>query len=133
MISDGTDLYKPYYTDCVIAASDRVINDNREALKGLVKSLLISQLESEMDRVSALKDTVGTYYKTDLETIKNASTSQFLMIDQRQNQEFMIERSKSVAELGYIKKPIDESVFDWSLLEEVIAEDPNLYRKLVVV
>lgn len=133
MLSDGTDIYKPYYTDCVIAASERAINENREAMKGLIKSLMISQLESEMDRVSALKDTVGTYYKTDLETIKAASTSQFLMIDQRSNEQFMIERSKSVAELGYIKKPVDESVFDWSLMEEVIAEDPNLYRKLVVV
>ncbi|MCH9672610.1 MAG: ABC transporter substrate-binding protein [Gammaproteobacteria bacterium] len=133
MLSDGTDIYKPYYTDCVIAASDRAINENREALKGLLKAMLISQYESEKDRVSALKDTVGTYYKTDFDTIMNAATSQFLMIDQRQNEKFMIDRSQSVAELGYIKKPVDSSVFDWSLLEEVVAENPNLYRRLVVV
>ena len=133
MLSDGTDIYKPNYTDCVIAVSERLIEEHRDEVKGLLKALLISQYESEKDRVSALKDTVGTYYKTEFDTILGAATSQFLMIDQRANQDFMIERSKSVAELGYIRKPVDESAFDWSLLEEVIAEEPNLYRKLIVV
>ena len=110
-----------------------MIEENRDALKGLLKSLMISQYESEKDRASALKDTVGTYYKTDFDTALNAATSQFLMIDQRRNQQFMIDRSVSVAELGYTRGPVDESAFDWSLLEEVIAEDPQLYRSLVVV
>jgi NitT/TauT family transport system substrate-binding protein len=133
MLSDGTDIYKPYYTDCVIAASDRVIGEHREQVKGLIKALMISQHQSEQDRVSAMKDTVGTYYKTDFDTLLDASTKQFLMIDQRRNQQFMIDRSQSMVELGYIRNPIDESIFDWSLLEEVIAEEPELYRSLMVV
>ena len=45
----------------------------------------------------------------------------------------MIERSTSMMELGYTRKPIDESAFDWSMLEEVIAEEPELYRSLIVI
>lgn len=133
MLSDGTDLYGVRYSDCVIAASDRIINEYRPQVKGLLKALMIAQHESEKDRVSALKDLVGTYYKTDLETALDASTKQYLMIDQRTNQQFMIDRSQSMVELGYISKPIDASTFDWSLLEEVIAEEPELYRSLIVV
>ncbi len=132
MLSDGTDIYKKYYTDCVIAASERVINDYRDEVKGLLKALMISQRDSERDRMSAIRDTVGTYYKTDFETLIDASTKQFLMIDQRDNQQFMIDRSVSLMELGYIKKPIDESVFDWSMFEEVVAENPELHRSLIV-
>lgn len=132
VLSDGTDVYGNYYTDCVIAASDRVLSEHRNEMKGLIQALMISQLESEKDRVQAMKDTVGTYYKTDFETLMDASTKQFLMIDQRRQQQFMIDRSNSMVELGYIKQPIDESTFDWSLLEEVIAENPELHRSLMV-
>jgi len=133
MLSDGTDIYDNYYTDCVIAASDRVIDEHRDEVKGLITALMVAQQQSERDRVSAMKDTVGTYYKTDFDTLLDASTKQFLMIDQRRKQQFMIERSQSMVELGYIKKPIDESTFDWSMLNEVIDENQELYRSLMVV
>lgn len=133
LLSDGTDIYGNYYTDCAIAASDRVIAEHRDLVKAFIRSLMIAQHESEKDRVSALKDTVGTYYKTDFDTLLASSTKQFLMIDQRKNQQFMIDRSHSMVELGYISKPIDASTFDWSLLEEVIKEDSELYRSLIVV
>lgn len=133
MLSDGTDIYGVRYTDCVIAASERVINEHRDKVKVLLKTLMVAQHDSERDRVSAIKDTVGTYYKASYETVLDASTKQYLMIDQRVNQKFMIERSQSMVELGYIKKPIDQSIFDWSMLEEVIAENPELYRSLIVI
>ena len=133
MLSDGTDVYHPYYTDCVIAASERVINDHRDEVKGLIKALMISQRDSERDRVSAIQDTVGTYYKASYETVLDASTKQFLRIDQRGEQQFMIDRSVSLTELGYTKSPMDESAFDWSMLEEVIADNSELYRSLIVV
>ena len=133
LLSDGTDLYGPRYTDCVIAASDRVIKDHRDKVKVLIKALMMGQHDSEKDRVSAIKDTVGTYYKADFETVLNASTTQYLMIDQRPNQQFMLDRAKSVGELGYISKPLDPTMFDWSMLQEVIAENRDLYRNLIVV
>jgi len=133
VLSDGTDIYGPYYTDCVIAVSDRLIDADRDAVKNIIRTFMMAQHESEKDRMQACKDTVGTYYKTDFETLIDASTKQFLMIDQRRHQDFMIERSVSMMELGYTRKPIDESAFDWSMLEEVIAEEPELYRSLIVI
>ena len=133
MLSDGTDVYGNYYTDCIVAVSDRLIDLDREAVKNIIRTFLVAQHESERDRVQACKDTVGTYYKTDLETLLDASTKQFLMIDQRRHQQFMIDRSASMMALGYTRNPIDESAFDWSMLEEVIAEEPELYRSLIVV
>lgn len=133
LLSDGTDIYGARYTDCVIAASDRVINEHRDMVKVLIKALMTAQRESERDRVSAIKDTVGTYYKASFETVLDASTTQYLMIDQRSNEKFMLERSHSVAELGYIKQPLDNSSFDWSIMEEVIAENRDLYRSLIVI
>jgi NitT/TauT family transport system substrate-binding protein len=133
MLSDGTDIYGNRYTDCVIAASDRVIKKHRDQVKALIKALMTAQRESERDRVSAIKDTVGTYYKASFEVVLDASTKQYLMIDQRPNQQFMLARSQSMVELGYIKKPLDQSSFDWSILEEVIAENAELYRSLIVV
>ena len=133
VLSDGTDIYGNYYTDCIVAVSDRLIAADREAVKNIIRTFLVAQHESERDRVQACKDTVGTYYKTDLDTLLDASTKQFLMIDQRRHQQFMIERSSSMMALGYTRGPIDESAFDWSMLEEVIAEEPELYRSLIVV
>jgi len=133
MLSDGTDIYPSFYTDCVIAVSERLIDADRDAVKNLIRVFMVAQHESEKDRMQACRDTVGTYYKTDFETLIDASTKQFLMIDQRRHQDFMIERSQSMVELGYTRKPIDESAFDWSMLEDVIAEEPELYRKLIVV
>ena len=133
MLSDGTDVYGSFYTDCVIAASERLINEHRDAVKNMVRVFMKAQHESEKDRMAACKDTVGTYYKTEFETLIDASTKQFLMIDQRRHQQFMIDRSVSLTELGYVKKPIGEEAFDWSLLNEVIAEEPELYRSLIVV
>jgi NitT/TauT family transport system substrate-binding protein len=117
----------------VIAVSDRLIDADRDAVKNIIRTFMLAQHESEKDRMQACKDTVGTYYKTDFETLIDASTKQFLMIDQRRHQDFMIERSVSMMELGYTRKPIDESAFDWSMLEEVIAEEPELYRSLIVI
>ena len=42
----------------------------------------------------------------------------------------MIERSRSVVELGYISDELGKESFDWSMLEEVIAENPQLYGSL---
>jgi len=133
MLSDGTDIYGTFYSDCVIAVSDRLIDAERDAVKNLIRTFMEAQHYSEKDRMGACRDTVGTYYKTDFETLSDASTKQFLMIDQRRHQQFMIDRSSSMMELGYTRKPIDESAFDWSMLDEVIAEEPELYRSLIVV
>ena len=42
----------------------------------------------------------------------------------------MMDRSKSTKELGYVDKLMDKNAFDWTLLQEVIAENKSLYDSL---
>jgi NitT/TauT family transport system substrate-binding protein len=130
MISNGTDVYHQGYTDCVLAARTGLINENRAALKALIKGLFIAQKQSEADRVSCVKDTVGKYYKASVEDILDASTKQPNVVDQRAETQFMMDRSGSMKELGYVDKPMDKNAFDWTLLQEVMSENKSLYDSL---
>lgn len=132
LLSNGTDIYGPNYSDCVLAAYTGMIKDSRPALKGLIKALMIAQKQTEEDREAALKETLGKYYKADLETVLAASEKQPVAVDQRGGTKFVIERSQSMVELGYLEKPIDENAFDWSILEQVIGENKDLYDSLRV-
>ena len=42
-LSDGTDVYHKGYTDCVLAVSERLIEENRDAVKALIKALMVAQ------------------------------------------------------------------------------------------
>ena len=130
MISDGTDVYHKGYTDCVLAARTGLINENRAALKALIKGLLIAQKQSEENRASCVRDTVGKYYKASEQVVLNASVRQPNVVDQRGQAQFMMDRSKSTKELGYVDKLMDKNAFDWTLLQEVIAENKSLYDSL---
>ena len=130
MISDGTDVYHKGYTDCVLAARTGLINENRAALKALIKGLLIAQKQSEENRASCVRDTVGKYYKASEQVVLNASVRQPNVVDQRGEAQFMMDRSKSMKELGYADKLMDKNAFDWTLLQEVIAENKSLYDSL---
>ncbi|QIG50447.1 ABC transporter substrate-binding protein [Nordella sp. HKS 07] len=129
-LSDGFDVYGPGYTDCVLAAHEGFIEENRTALKGLVKALMIAQKFSEDDREAAIKSTVGKYFKTDLAVALDASKKQPNVVDQRDKTGFLIERSQSLTELGYLRGPSNEAAFDWSLLQEVVAENSDLHNSL---
>jgi NitT/TauT family transport system substrate-binding protein len=130
ILSDGTDVYHKGYTDCVLAVSERLIEENRDAVKALIKALMVAQQKTEADRKAMVELTIGKYYKTPLEVGLNASMKQPNVVDQRDQEDFMIERSKSVVELGYISKELGKESFDWSILEDVIAENPELYDSL---
>ena len=43
VLSDGTDVYHKGYTDCVLAVSERLIEENRDAVKALIKALMVAQ------------------------------------------------------------------------------------------
>ncbi|MHA6645496.1 ABC transporter substrate-binding protein [Mesorhizobium sp. A623] len=132
ILSNGADVYGEHYTDCVLAASDRVIKENRGAIKELVKALFLAQRDSEKDREAAIRDTVGTYFKASYETVFDASVKQPSMVDQRKNSEFITGRSKSMMELGYMKSAVSEEIFDWSILAEVQSENEELYNELAL-
>ena len=79
---------------------------------------------------SDLKELVGKYYKTSMENAKIAQGKQPAIVDARSQTDFILQRTDSVMEMGYIKKKPGRDAIDWTLLEEVIKENPDLYGKL---
>ena len=130
VLSDGTDLYGKGYSDCVLAARVPLIEKNPAAVKAVIKALMVAQSQAEADKTAALKDTVGKYYKTTMEAAIDASSKQPIVVDQRSQTQFIIDRGASMKELGYVKKLPDQGAFDWSLLEAVISDNKALYDGL---
>lgn len=130
VLSDGTDLYGKGYSDCVLAVRTPLIEKNPAAVKAVIKALMVAQSQAEADKSAALRDTVGKYYKTSMDAAIDASNKQPIVVDQRNQTQFIIDRGVSMQELGYVKKLPDKGAFDWSLLEAVIAENKPLYDGL---
>ena len=130
LLSDGKDIYGPLYTDCVLCARDSLIAENPDAIKALIKAMMKSQLAFEQETQGVLDEVVGVYYKTSMENAVIGSTKQPPMVDQRSNTDFILGRTDSLKEMGYIKEKPDASAIDWSMMEEVIAENPDLHAAL---
>jgi NitT/TauT family transport system substrate-binding protein len=129
-LSDGTDVYGPLYTDCVLAVRSKLLTENRPAVKALIKAMMIAQHQEETDREAAVRLTTPKYFKTTFEAALDASTKQPGMIDQRKNQDFILGRAQNLKDLRYIKALPTADIFDWSMLNEVITENPDLYSSL---
>lgn len=130
MLTNGVDLYGKGYTDCVLAARASLIKDNPKALKAIIKGMMQAQLDAETGTETVLKELVGKYYKTSLENAKIAQGKQPAIVDARSQTDFILQRVESVMEMGYIKKKPGRDAIDWTLLEEVIKENGDLYGKL---
>lgn len=130
ILTDGLDLYGAGYSDCVLAARTPLLDENPDAVKAVIKAMMTAQLQSEEDTAAALAETQGTYYKTSLEALTLAQSRQPVMIDQRNNTEFFKERSVSMQKMGYVKDTLPDTAVNWTLLEEVIAENADLYSSL---
>ena len=107
-----------------------MIEENREGLKALIKGMMKAQLMAESDPAGTLEKLVGTYYKTSMENAKIAMAKQPAVVDARSQTDFILDRTDSLVEMGYIKNKPDRAAIDWTPLEEVIAENPELYGKL---
>lgn len=130
MLTNGIDLYGKGYTDCVLAARASLMKDNPEGLKAIIKGMMQAQLDAETQTEAVLKELVGKYYKTSLENAKIAQGKQPAVVDARSQTDFILQRTDSVMEMGYIKKKPGRDAIDWTLLEAVIKENPDLYGKL---
>jgi NitT/TauT family transport system substrate-binding protein len=129
-LSDGTDIYGKGYTDCVLACRADLIKQNPAGLKALIKGMMKAQLIAETDPDEALTKLVGTYYKTSMENARIAQGKQPAVVDARAQTQFILDRTDSLMEMGYIKKKPGRDAIDWTLLEAVIAENKDLYDKL---
>ena len=130
MLTNGIDLYGKGYTDCILAARSSLMKDNPAGLKAIIKSMMQAQLDAETQTDDVLKELVGKYYKTSMENAKIAQGKQPAIVDARSQTDFILQRTDSVMEMGYIKKKPGRDAIDWTLLEEVIKENPDLYGKL---
>ena len=130
MLTNGVDLYGKGYTDCVLAARSSLIKDNPAGLKSIIKAMMQAQYDAETQTEAVLKELVGKYYKTSLENAKIAQGKQPAVVDARSQTDFILQRVDSVMEMGYIKKKPGRDAIDWTLLEAVIKENPELYGKL---
>jgi NitT/TauT family transport system substrate-binding protein len=129
-LSDGSDIYGPHYTDCVLGVRAGLIDENPGAIKALIKGMMKAQLMAETNPDGTLDKVLGTYYKTSKDLAKIAMTKQVSVVDARNQAGFILNRAQTLLEMGYIKKLPDNSIFHWALLEQVIAENPELYGKL---
>lgn len=131
LLSDGQSIYGTReYTDCILGARESMITDNPDAIVALIKGMMKAQHMAEEDPDGTLKTLVGPYYKIDMDRAKIAMEKQPSVVDARNQQDFILTRSETLLEMGYIKKKLDKTVFDWSLLERAIAENPDLYASL---
>ncbi len=130
MLTDGVDLYGKGYTDCVLAARASLMKDNPAGLKAVIKAMMQAQYDAENETDAVLKELVGKYYKTSMENAKIAKGKQPAVVDARSQTDFILQRVDSVMEMGYIKKKPGRDAIDWTMLEEVIKENPDLYGKL---
>lgn len=130
MLTDGVDMYGKGYTDCVLAARASLMKDNPAGLKAIIKAMMQAQYDAEQKPDEVLKELVGTYYKTSMENARIAQGKQPAIVDARSQTQFILDRTDSVMEMGYIKKKPGRDAIDWTLLEEVIKENPDLYGKL---
>lgn len=129
-LSDGRDIYGPGYTDCVLACRANLIKESPAALKAVIKGMMRAQLMAETKQEEALQRLVGTYYKTSMENARLAMEKQPAVVDARNQTDFILQRTDSLVEMGYIKNKPGRDAIDWTLLEQVIAENQDLYRQL---
>jgi len=52
------------------------------------------------------------------------------IVDARSQTNFILERTDSLVEMGYIKKKPTREAIDWTILEQAIAENADLYGRL---
>ncbi|MCL2429522.1 MAG: ABC transporter substrate-binding protein, partial [Alphaproteobacteria bacterium] len=129
-LSDGTDIYGKGYTDCVLGARADLIKQNPAALKALIRGMMKAQAIAESDPAGTLDKLIGPYYKTSRENGAIAMSKQPSVVDARGQTKFILDRTDSILEMGYIKKKPGPDAIDWTLLEQVIVENPELYAKL---
>ena len=129
-LSDGLDIYGKGYTDCVLAVSDELIKKNPSGLRALIKGMMTAQLMAEQEPQKTLDTLVGRYYKTSMENARIAMSKQPSVVDARNQTQFILDRVNSIQDMGYIKKKPGRESIDWTFLEQVIAENPELYGKL---
>lgn len=132
ILGNGTDIYGENYPDCVLAVRNEIIENDPQMVKDVIRVFFEAQYQIENSFEEAAKTTIGKYYKTDLDSLLTAAQAQPPGVDIRDKQDFMYSRAASMRELNYINQDPDEDFVNFSLLEEVIQESPELWERVRV-
>ncbi|HEY4911878.1 MAG TPA: ABC transporter substrate-binding protein [Methylomirabilota bacterium] len=131
-LGDGIDMYGQGYPDCALLAQKKVIEKEPELVKNVIRAFFDAEYQIETNIEEAAKLMVGKYYKTDMASLLSAAKAQPPGIDIRDKREFMFGRAKSMRELNYISKDPDQDFVNFMLLEAVIKESPELWKRVKV-
>jgi NitT/TauT family transport system substrate-binding protein len=132
VLGDGVDMYGAGYPDCVLIARKELIDKEPKVVKDVIRVFFESEAEIEANFEEAAKATIGKYYKTDMTSLLAAAKAQPPGVDIRNKKDFMFGRAQSMKDLNYISKDPDQGFVNFKLLEEVINENPELYKKVRV-
>jgi len=132
ILGDGVDIYGKGYPDCVLIARKELIEKEPTVVKNVIRVFFESEVEIETNFEEAAKTTIGKYYKTDMTSLLAAAKAQPPGVDIRNKKDFMFGRAQSMKDLNYISKDPDAGFVNFKLLEEVITENPELYKKVKV-
>jgi NitT/TauT family transport system substrate-binding protein len=132
VLGDGTDIYGKGYPDCVLVARRELMTKEPDVVKNVIRTFMEAEHAIESDFEAAAKLTIGKYYKTDMASILAAAKAQPPGVDIRNQRDFMYSRAQSMKELNYISKDPDDKFVDFTLLEQVIKESPELWEPLKV-
>ncbi len=132
ILGNGTDIYGKYYPDCVLAVRNEVIQKEPDMVKDVIRVFFEAQYQIENNFEEAAKTTIGKYYKTDMASLLASAKAQPPGVDIRDKRDFMYSRAKSMLELNYIKALPDDKFVNFSLLEAVIKESPELWQRVKV-
>jgi NitT/TauT family transport system substrate-binding protein len=130
VLSRGRDIYGAGYPDCVLTAQRAILERNPSAVKAVIKALMTAQHAFETEREQVLSELVGPYYKTSMENARIGVDHQPVKVDARDQADFILDRTDTLREMGYIAANPGRDLLDWTLLEEVIAENRSLWDRL---
>jgi NitT/TauT family transport system substrate-binding protein len=132
VLGDGTDIYGRGYPDCTLVGQKDFIAKEPELVKNVIRTFFESEYEIENNFEEAAKTTIGKYYKTDMASLLAAAKAQPPGVDIRDKRNFMYGRAQSMKELNYINKDPDKDFVNFTLLEAVIRESPDLWQRVKV-
>jgi NitT/TauT family transport system substrate-binding protein len=132
VLSRGEDVWGGTHPDCVLVTNEQTLQTKRDSLKAIIAGMLRAEAFIEQQYEQAVDICVGKYYKASREDILMAGKSQPPGIDIRDKENFILDRSKTLVDLGYLSKPVNKQLIDFSLLGEVINEHPDLLAAVKV-
>jgi len=132
ILGDGVDIYGKGYPDCVIVARKEIMEKEPQIVKDVIRTFFEAEFQIENDFPEAARTTIDKYYKTDMDNLLRAAKRQPPGIDIRNQRDFMYSRAQSMRELNYINKDLDQDFVNFTLLEEVIKESPELWNRVKV-